>query len=615
MTPAPGRQGTTSQGTASHYKLTYCIQLLLVLLLSTYISTTHAAPGRAKANSPTFKIDIIINGIDGDLKKNVLAWLELRKSLNNPHFSLSWLKKLHKKADKNITDALQPFGYYQVKINSNLEHISDKHWRTIYTIQPGEPVKIAAVNITISKPGKDDPDVMAVISHFPIHQGSQLNHQQYENAKDRLISDIGQLGYSQIKNQSSRVIIDPQSNTAQIRIHLQSGKKYRLGEFFFNQDFLHDDFVKSYIQDIKTGDPHSQENLLSLQDSLLSSGYFSVVDIKPDYSRAKEQHVPVEINLKPAKRHRFTAGIGYDTEIAANISFRWQHRRINRWGHNSDVISKLSAKKSLLQGTYWIPTGNPHTDKISIISRFETENTDTTDRDTFDLETGYWFTWRDWNSTLFSEYKYEQFVSGNDAKTTTELLSLGVRGETITFEKALYPRNGWSLLGELRVASEALMSDIDYFRLYLKSRLLVPITDNGRLILRGEYGMAETSDFDLYPSSLRFYAGGDHSVRGYKWKALGPKDSDGNVIGGRNVITASIEYNHKIAEKWLLAGFLDAGNAYNDKLLKVYSGAGFGTRWIAPFGLVRADLGFPLDSDDDIAEDNFVFYFGFEVTL
>lgn len=612
MTHAP-----CDQCTAQHNKLTrpaFLLHFMLLLIIS--ISSVHAAASNStKENFPAFKVDIVINGIDGELKKNALAWLELKKNLSNPHFSQSWLKKLHKKAEKNIADALQPFGYYQVKIKSHLEQITDRHWRAIYEIQAGEAVKITEVKIIISEPGKSDPQVMAIIAAFPIQSGNRLNHQDYEQAKQQLLSDIARLGYAQIKNQRARVIVDPQKNTADIEIHLLSGQKYYLGEFNFKQDFLHDAFIKSYIQDIKSGDPYSQESLLALQDSLLSSGYFSAVDISPDYSQSQEQQVPININLKPAPRQRFTTGIGFDTEIEANISFRWQHRRLNKQGHNSDVIARLSSKKSRIQGTYWIPMGNPHTDKISIISRFETENTDTTDRDTFDLETGYWFTWQDWQSTLFTEYKYEQFTSGNEAKTNTELLSLGARAEQIKFEKALFPRTGWSVLSELRVASKTLLSDINYFRLYLKSRLLLPVSNNGRLILRGEYGMAETSDFDLYPSSLRFYAGGDHSVRGYKWKALGPKDKDGNVTGGRNVLTAGIEYNHKIAEKWLLAGFLDVGNAYNDKLVKVYSGAGFGTRWIAPFGLVRADLGFPLQSDKDIAEDNYVFYFGFEVTL
>lgn len=593
------------------------IYLILLLIAAVSIDTVHAE--MQTTNSKPLKVEITIIGIDGDLKENALAYLELKKSLQDPHFSEAWLQKLHKKAEKNIADALQPFGYYQVKIDSSLkkkqENKSSNTWQAIYTVTAGTPAKIIEPEIIISGPAETDPEVTAIIADFPIKHGDPLHHVTYETARDNLITDIGRLGYSQIKSKKTKVVVDPDKNIATLHIHLISGEQYYLGEFYFKQNFLSEEFIRAYIQDTQTGEPLSQENLLALYDSLYSSGYFSAVDIKPDFSKVKDQQVPIEVTLKPAKRHKYTLGAGYDTEIEANVSFRWQHRRLNQYGHNSDVMTKLSSKKSFIRGAYWIPVGDPRTDKIGIIAKYETEDTDTTDRDTFDLESGYWFNWRDWTTALFTEYRYEEFISGDEPETSTELLSIGARIEQTRFEKKLFPRTGWALYGELRTANAALLSDIDYFRLYLKSRLLLPIADNGRLILRGEFGMAETSDFDQYPSSLRFYAGGDLSVRGYKWKALGPKDNEGNVIGGRNVVTGSIEYNHKITDKWVLAGFLDAGNAYNDTLDKVYSGAGFGARWIAPFGLIRADLGFPLQSDDDISEDKVVFYFGFEVTL
>lgn len=601
---------------------TYFILLLITIMGHTLThAQTNGMPGTETQSNPqkSPKVEIIINGIDGELKKNALAYLELKKSLKDPHFSEAWLTKLHKKSEKNIADALQPFGYYQVKVSSQLEKKqstnSTQFWLATYTVELGSPAEVIETDIIVTGSGEKDPEITEIINEFSIKKGDSLNHENYETAKDKLISDIGRLGYSQIKTQQTKVIVDPNKNTAKIHIHLISGNKYQLGEFHFHQDFLNDEFIRAYVQKIKKGDPLSQENLLELQDSLLRSGYFSSVDIKPEFSQVKNKQVPIDVTLKPAKRHKLTMGAGYDTDIEANLSFRWQHRRLNKAGHNSDVFSRISSKKSLIQGAYWIPINDPRTDKIGIVAKFETEDTDNTDRDTFDLETGYWFNWIKWSATLFTEYKYEKFTSGDKPRTTTELLSLGARIERTNFEKVLFPRSGWSLYGEVRTANTAIISDIDYSRLYLKSRLLFPITQKGRLILRGEFGLAETSDFDQYPSSLRFYAGGDQSVRGYKWKALGPKDDDGNVIGGRNVITGSIEYNHQISEKWVLAGFLDTGNSYNDELEKVYSGAGFGARWIAPFGLIRGDIGFPLQSDDDIGEDSSVLYFGFEITL
>ncbi len=117
-------------------------------------------------------------------------------------------------------------------------------------------------------------------------------------------------------------------------------------------------------------------------------------------------------------------------------------------------------------------------------------------------------------------------------------------------------------------------------------------------------------DFEKYPSSLRFYAGGTQSVRGYEYKTLGPKDEIGEVIGGKNVVAASLEYDHQIVEKWVGALFFDAGNAFTDSMDTVYQGAGVGLRWISPIGSVRVDLAFPLN-DNAPDSDEYYIHFGF----
>lgn len=599
------------------------VVLLFFVLLSITLSAQEPDSSTKNHISSTdtqttaIQVNIVITGLNGEQKQNALAYLELRKSLDDPHFSESWLKKLHNKAEQNIKESLQPFGYYHATIKKTLTHKTKQQWLAQYNVDRGEPVRVTQLKILISEPGESDPQVKHLVDTFSLKKDAILVHSLYENARDTFVNDIGRLGYSKIKILEHKVIINPKNKTAEVQMSLESGSKYTLGKFHFLQnDILNEDFILKYLQNIRSGMPQSQEILLDLQNTLLRTGYFSKVDVKPDFNQANDKNeVPINITLEPSKRHKFSVGAGFDTEIQAFLTMRWQHRRINQYGHNSDVSTKLSSKKSFIRGAYWIPVGDPSTDKIGLISKLETEDTDTTDRTTFDVEVGYWFKWQKWDSTVFTEFRQEKFTSGSEPKVTTELLSLGARLERANFEKARFPRRGWAFFGEIRGAGEGILSDIDYYRLQLKSRLYLPIAENGRIFLRGELGLADTSNFDLYPSSLRFYAGGDQSVRGYKWKALGPKDDEGNVIGGKNVVTGSIEYDHQVSTDWVLAGFVDAGNAYNDQLNTIFYGAGFGLRYISPVGLVRADLGFPIKSDDDISDDNFVFYFGFEMSL
>jgi len=137
--------------------------------------------------------------------------------------------------------------------------------------------------------------------------------------------------------------------------------------------------------------------------------------------------------------------------------------------------------------------------------------------------------------------------------------------------------------------------------------------DDNRIQTRAEIGTTWVDDFDLYPTSLRFFAGGDSSVRGYTYESLGPLNDDGVVVGGKHVFTSSFEYNRRVTESWVLAGFVDAGNAYDDELDHLYVGTGFGFRWLAPFGSLRVDMAWPISENPEMSD--YHIHVGFGATL
>ncbi len=80
-------------------------------------------------------------------------------------------------------------------------------------------------------------------------------------------------------------------------------------------------------------------------------------------------------------------------------------------------------------------------------------------------------------------------------------------------------------------------------------------------------------------------------------RSLGPVDEDGDVIGGKYLMTGSIEFEHYFESKWGAAVFYDAGNAMDDFSDKLARGVGFGMRWQSPIGTVRIDLASALTLD------------------
>jgi translocation and assembly module TamA len=100
-----------------------------------------------------------------------------------------------------------------------------------------------------------------------------------------------------------------------------------------------------------------------------------------------------------------------------------------------------------------------------------------------------------------------------------------------------------------------------------------------------------TDDFRILPPRIRYFAGGDRSVRGYGFHELGREDEEGNVIGGETIAAASVEGEFWFLEKWGVAAFVDAGDADEGFPTSPRVGVGMGGRWLSPVGPVRLDVG------------------------
>ena len=126
--------------------------------------------------------------------------------------------------------------------------------------------------------------------------------------------------------------------------------------------------------------------------------------------------------------------------------------------------------------------------------------------------------------------------------------------------------------------------------------------ERSRLIVRGEVGSTFTDALVEIPPTLRFYAGGDRSVRGYEFREIGPRitiDGESFALGAKNVATASIEYEQYFdgPGAWGGAVFVDSGSAFNDTPAW-RTGVGVGVRWRSPVGPVRVDIGHGLDDPE-----------------
>ncbi|WP_273270662.1 BamA/TamA family outer membrane protein, partial [Methylophaga sp.] len=139
----------------------------------------------------------------------------------------------------------------------------------------------------------------------------------------------------------------------------------------------------------------------------------------------------------------------------------------------------------------------------------------------------------------------------------------------------------------------------DIGQIVVRGKLIQAFGENSRFITRGSIGATEVSDFERLPSSLRFFTGGDNSIRGFDYQSLGPENSEGDVVGGRYLAVGSVELEHMFLKDWGAAVFSDFGNAFNSFSDPIEYSVGVGIRWRSPVGLIRVDLAKGLSEKDE----------------
>ncbi len=578
---------------------------LLLLLLATALCQVCVAG---------VNVSVKVRGVKGELLNNVRAYLSLQQRKSDESLTARWVQLLHDDAPTEIRTALEPFGYYNVEVQGTLEQI-DGRWLASYQVTLGEPVRVAIIDLQYTGEGADAAELAMAVQSFPLGIGDSLDHLAYENAKSGLVLAAEQLGYAKASPSYARVEVDPRANTAAINLIVDTGPRYYYGEVRFQQDILKQKLLQKTVT-LKPGDPYIVDEVIAFQQGLQITDWASAVTVEPHFDQVEDGRVPMDVILEPSNRNRYSFGFGYETDVGPRLSARWIHRRINRAGHHSDVFLRLSPVRRTLRGAYFVPIRNPLTDRLSPSAQYEYEETSDTRRDTLDGE--FAFIRRSMDDRrfykAFLELRAEDYEVRDDPAVQTRLLSIGFSRRFTELDYALFPQRGQHLEFEVRAASSALVSDTSYLRLQVAGKYLLPLGENGRFKIHGEFGAAAVEFFEQYPTSLRYFAGGDTTIRGYDYKSLGPEDENGNVVGGKNLLVAGGEYNHRVKKHWLVAGFVDAGNAYNDSLDDIHVGAGAGFRWLMDFGSLRLDLAWPV-SNDDLSLGDVILHLGFGAAL
>lgn len=550
------------------------------------------------ALAPAAEVRVQIEGLSGVERDNVQARLSLRTraAAEKDGLDEAQIRRLHLRAESEIRQALQPYGYYTPGIEGSLEEGAGG-WTARYRVDLGPPTKIAELDLRFEGEGAAYAPLAERLRRAPLGLDERLLHANYETTKKRMSDAALASGFLDARWVRSELVVKPEQAQARVYLHLETGPRYFFGPVTIRQEGLDPELIERYVV-IREGEPFDPQALLALQFRLSDLGYFQAVEIEPQRELVDEQRrIPVLVSTSPRARSKYNFGVGYGTDTGARVSVGSEWRRLNHQGHTLETDFRLSEIKNTLGGTYRIPLGSDPSESLSFNAITETEKLD--DGDTLKYVIGASLNRTPGESTrrLYLEYTHEESDFG-DTVATADLFTPGVSFTRSATDDPVDTRRGWYLFGDVHGALNKFLSNSSFLQGRAIARGVYPLTRRVRLLGRAELGYSLVEQFSELPASQRFFAGGDQSVRGYRYQSLGPRDADGNVIGGRYLNVFSIESEYRVWQNWGAALFLDAGGADDHPGPTLAKGVGAGLRYRAPIGSLQLDLAHPMDENE-----------------
>lgn len=559
----------------------------MVVVLALFLPVT------ARALSVAYRIDGVS---DPEIHKSIEVALSIVRDRKRDDLTPARIEQLHARAPLEIQRALEPFGFYQPEIEATLTSEKRDQYQARYAIVLGEPVRVRDVDVTVLGEGKDTAPFPNLVATFPLAPGDILDQRVYERRKLLFASTAADSGYLDAQFVARAIRIHRDTNVADIHLAFDTGPRYYFGPVTFDSSAVDERVLRVYVP-FKTGDPFRYDRLLAFQSVLGGTPYFARVEVVAQKELAVEHRVPIHVNLTSRRPRRYEVGVGYGTDTGPRILLNAEFRRLNRAGHRYSGRLNLSQVEISANAEYIIPSLYPdiHTYSIGVLVARIDPDAYTTDR----LAIGPTRSQRrfGWLESLTLSYERENFTVASD-EGVTDLFIAGITYRLKRADDDIAPTRGYRIDLALRGSDEALLSSQSFLSFTASMKLVRDLNDRFRAIVRAEGGATSTPSFRELPPTVRFFAGGDNSVRGYEYQSLGPLDDAGKVIGGHLLLATSAEIQLRLKGKFGIAGFYDAGNAFASTSSGIVEqGVGSGLRWQSPVGPVRLDLAFPLHHD------------------
>jgi translocation and assembly module TamA len=532
----------------------------------------------------------------GEMAQTLRQGLYIARWQQDPQMTPEQLRRLAQEALDETREVAATEGYFSPQVEVRIDE-SREPWIVRLSVEPGERTEVDEVDIRFSGPAVEDGQARYLIRRvrdtWGLARGQPFRQADWDAAKRRAVLEMSAWRYAGARIAESRALIDPVRRRATLSVEIASGPPYRFGDLRVSGTRRYAEELVENLSPFRAGDDYDRDKLLLYQRRLLESGYFVSVqaDLVPE--GGAPQGAPVRVAVIEASKHHVEVGLGYNTDVGPRFELRYSNQdlRDSAWRLRSGL--GLDRRIQSLQ----LDLDSPPRAEGRWTSFFgRARQTDIQNQFTRELAGGVALNWgieATPSALIASAHLEEQRVAG-DVTDNRHALYLGHRRTYRRTDDFIAPRSGYMALLEVGGAPPG-VSTRPFLRGILNGSWFIPVGRRGDLLLRGQAGAVLAESRQGIPTSFLFRTGGDQTVRGYAFESLGVRQGDA-IVGGRRLVVMSTEYTHWIAENWGIAGFVDAGNAWDSvRPSRLAVGSGIGARLRTPIGPIRADLAYGRD--------------------
>ncbi|MFK4001111.1 autotransporter assembly complex protein TamA [Psychrobacter namhaensis] len=327
---------------------------------------------------------------------------------------------------------------------------------------------------------------------------------------------------------------------------------------------------------------------------------------------AESKKVPLYVFVSSSKPRDAQVGLGYGTDTGVRATAKIDYNLLNRQGYQAGAeteVSRITKNVTVYASRPW---KHPLNDTLEGRLTYEEEVIDQGEGN-FDLSTS---TLKaalarnirresGWNRSYSVRYRLDELETGVDetelddlpirftsSKPKQQALLFGYGINKTDVDSATNPTRGIRQYYAVEAGADKALSDTDLAIVRAGVSGIYSFGEDKKHQVLGSVnaGYIWADDFYDVPYKLRFFAGGDQSIRGYDYESLSPLDK-GYLTGGQILAVGSAEYNYEFRPGFRGAFFTDVGNAYDkDFETETKVGVGVGIRWASPVGVVRVDV-------------------------